>query len=67
VLEVRLLGGLVRLVLKHGEDEVEVELSRDAYLKEAVDTGETVYFRPRQARVFLAGDSRERDASDYAI
>ncbi|MFZ5559914.1 MAG: sulfate/molybdate ABC transporter ATP-binding protein [Pseudomonadota bacterium] len=67
VREVRLLGGLVRLLLKHGEEEVEVELSREAYLREAVAPGETVYFRPRQARVFLAGESRERDASDYAI
>ncbi|MDF3031803.1 MAG: sulfate transporter, ATPase subunit [Moraxellaceae bacterium] len=68
VLEVRLLGGIVRLVLQHGDEEVEVELSRDAYLKEAVDTGETVYFRPRQARVFLAGEEQKaRDPSDYAI
>jgi sulfate transport system ATP-binding protein len=65
VLEVRLLGGLVRLVVKHGEEEVEVELSRDAYLQEAVQVGETVHFRPRQARVFLAPE--RSTGSDYAI
>jgi sulfate transport system ATP-binding protein len=65
VLEVRLLGGLVRLVLKHGEEEVEVELSREAYLREAVQVGETVHFRPRQARVFL--EEAAGGGADYTI
>ncbi|MES2918357.1 MAG: TOBE-like domain-containing protein [Pseudomonadota bacterium] len=62
--EVRLLGGLVRLVLTHGAEEVEVELSREAYLREAVQPGEQVFFRPRQARVFLALDEA---GADYTI
>jgi sulfate transport system ATP-binding protein len=65
VAEVRLLGGLVRLVLTHGAEEVEVELSRDAYLKESVQPGESVNFRPRQARVFLAPENAA--SSDYTI
>jgi sulfate transport system ATP-binding protein len=64
--EVRRLGGLVRLVLRHGEEAVEVELSRERYLSEPVQVGETVYFRPRQARVFLAPEV-EKEASDYVI
>ncbi|MCC2636345.1 MAG: sulfate transporter ATP-binding protein [Moraxellaceae bacterium] len=64
VIEVRLLGGLVRLVLTHGAEEVEVELSREAYLREAVQPGERVFFRPRQARVFLAQDEA---GADYTI
>ncbi|MGH8492578.1 MAG: sulfate/molybdate ABC transporter ATP-binding protein [Moraxellaceae bacterium] len=66
VLEVRRLGGLVRLVLRRDQDQVEVELSRERYQEEAVDVGEQVWFRPRQAKVFLA----EKDATavgDYAI
>ncbi|HEX4869979.1 MAG TPA: TOBE-like domain-containing protein [Moraxellaceae bacterium] len=64
VAEVRLLGGLVRLVLRHGSEDVEVELAREAYEKEAVRVGERVWFRPRQARVFLAPEAA---APDYSI
>ncbi|MDQ8037687.1 MAG: sulfate ABC transporter ATP-binding protein [Pedobacter sp.] len=66
VLEVRRLGGLVRLVLRHGQEQVEVELSRERYLEEAVDVGEPVWFRPRQAKVFLA-PKEAAAAEDYAI
>lgn len=66
VLEIRRLGGLVRLVLRRGEEQVEVELSRERYQEEAVAVGETVYFRPRQARVFLAPEEASR-TGDYAI
>jgi len=64
--EVRRLGGLVRLVLGHGEEKIEVELSRERYLAEPVEVGESVYFRPRQAKVFLA-DEAQKEAGDYAI
>ncbi len=66
VLEVRRLGGLVRLVLRHGGEQVEVELSRERYLEEVVDVGEQVWFRPRRARVFLA-PKEAQPAEDYAI
>jgi sulfate/thiosulfate transport system ATP-binding protein len=66
VLEVRRLGGLVRLVLRHGEEQVEVELSRERYQEEVVDVGELVWFRPRQAKVFLA-PKEAQPAGDYAI
>lgn len=64
--EVRRLGGLVRLVLAHANEKVEVELSRERYLSEPVEAGETVYFRPRQARVFLSAD-QSGAVSDYVI
>ncbi|HEX6592162.1 MAG TPA: sulfate ABC transporter ATP-binding protein [Moraxellaceae bacterium] len=64
--EVRRLGGLVRLVLAHGSEKVEVELSRERYQVEAVDVGDQVYFRPRKARVFLADESAKQEG-DYAI
>ncbi len=63
---VRRLGGLVRLVLAHANEKVEVELSRERYLSEPVEEGETVYFRPRQARVFLSAD-QGGEVSDYVI
>jgi sulfate transport system ATP-binding protein len=63
--EIRLLGGLVRLVLRHGKESVEVELSRDRYLATPLAIGQTVYFRPRQAKVFLSEPPKE--ASDYVI
>ena len=46
-------------------EEVEVELSREAYLKESVQVGESVHFRPRQARVFL--EDTAAGPSDYSI
>lgn len=51
--DVRPLGGLVRLVLRHEQSLVEVELSRERYNAEPVLAGDAVWFRPRQARVFL--------------
>jgi sulfate transport system ATP-binding protein len=57
--EVRRLGGLVRLLLRHEKELVEVELSRDRYMSEPVNEGETVYFWPRQTRVFLAEETQK--------
>lgn len=52
--DVRPLGGLVRLVLRHEQSLIEVELSRERYVAEPVLPSDTVWFRPRQARVFLS-------------
>lgn len=64
--DVRPLGGLVRLTLRRGKELVEVELSRERYELNAVRPGETVWFRPRQARVFV-GEPNVATSGDYAI
>lgn len=64
--DVRPLGGLVRLVLRHEQSLVEVELSRERYALEPVLAGDDVWFRPRQARVFLQ-DKPSASAADYTI
>ena len=64
--EVRRLGALTRLVLRHGDEAVEVELPSERYRADPVVVGETVFFRPRQARVFPAA-AVEAEAGDYVI
>ena len=49
-----------------GLEANEVELARECFLSEPVEEGETVYFRPRQARVFLSAD-QSGAVSDYVI
>lgn len=64
--DVRPLGGLVRLVLRSDQSLVEVELSRERYNAEPVLAGDTVWFRPRQARVFLQ-QTHATNADSYSI
>lgn len=65
VVEVRAIGPLVRLELRHGEERVEVELSRERYQSRPWAVGQAVWFRPRQLRVFLAPEAES--AGHYVI
>jgi len=53
--QVRTLGPIVRLELAHPYDGemIEVELTRERYLDDPFATGDTVYVKPRNLRVFL--------------
>ncbi len=53
VTDIRPLGGIVRLLLKHNSELIEVELSRERYQQDNLAVGDVVYFKPRQAKVFL--------------
>lgn len=52
---VRPLGPIVRLELNHPYDGemIEVELTRERYLDDPFGTGDTVYVKPRNLKVFL--------------
>lgn len=55
VVHVRGVGMTVRVELKdtHSAEIIEVELAREKYLESRFAVGETVYFAPRSAKVFL--------------
>lgn len=54
VLEIRAIGPRVRLLIVYDDAQVEVETTREAYEKGNFAVGKTVWFRPRQLRVFPA-------------
>ncbi len=58
--EIRRAGGTVRLGLQRLEDEglVEAEITREKYLEEGFQEGETVYLRPTQLRTFVGQEPR---------
>jgi len=66
VTEVRAIGPLVRIELRHGTEHVEVELSRERYQESLYAVGEVVWFRPRHLKVFLSPASTA-PADTYAI
>ena len=66
VTEVRAIGPLVRIELKHGEERVEVELSRERYQESLFVLGEVVWFRPRHLKVFIKPE-QPAPADSYAI
>ncbi len=51
------IGPLVRVELQHDSEIVEVELSRERHEALQLAVGQTVWFRPRQVRVFGANDA----------
>ena len=48
------IGPVVRVELLHGEEIVEVELSRERHEALQLVVGQQVWFRPRQMKVFGA-------------
>ena len=50
------IGPVVRIELLHGSEIVEVELSRDRHESLQLAVGQSVWFRPRQMKVFGADD-----------
>jgi sulfate transport system ATP-binding protein len=66
VTEVRAIGPLVRLELRHGAEQVEVELSRERYQEDRFAVGEAIWFRPRHLKVFIRPEVAQ-PADSYAI
>ncbi|PWV59325.1 sulfate/molybdate ABC transporter ATP-binding protein [Plasticicumulans acidivorans] len=68
VTDVRPLGPVVRLELRHqGADApIEVELTRERFRREGYAIGESLWLVPRQLRVFLAPE-RGDTVEDFAI
>ena len=56
VLHVHPIGPVVRVELQHEQEIVEVELSRERHESLQLSVGQQVWFRPRQMRVFGAGE-----------
>ena len=54
VAHVHPIGPVVRVELQHGGEIVEVELSRERHESLQLAVGQSVWFRPRQMRVFGA-------------
>jgi sulfate transport system ATP-binding protein len=50
------IGPVVRVELKHNSEIIEVELSRDRHEVLSLQVGQSVWFRPRQMKVFGADD-----------
>ena len=48
------IGPLVRVELNHNNEIIEVELSRERHEALQLATGQSVWFRPRQMKVFGA-------------
>jgi sulfate transport system ATP-binding protein len=62
---VRAIGSVVRVeVLAEGSSElIEIELSRERYDAAPLTSGDNVYIRPRQFRVFETGEQHELSAT----
>ncbi|HZX32115.1 MAG TPA: sulfate ABC transporter ATP-binding protein [Rhodocyclaceae bacterium] len=59
------IGPVVRVELLHDSEIVEVELSRERHEALALENGQTVWFRPRNLKVFdSAGQAAPLDALD---
>ena len=58
VVHVHPIGPVVRVELQHDAEIVEVELSRERHQALQLVLGQTVWFRPRQMRVFEAPSAR---------
>ncbi|TCO81039.1 sulfate transport system ATP-binding protein [Plasticicumulans lactativorans] len=71
VAEVRPLGPIVRLevIAAPTGETVEVEITRERYQAETFRSGEVLYLRPRQLRVFVnpAANAAPEPARDFAI
>lgn len=52
VLHVHPIGPVVRVELQHGSEIIEVELSRERHEALALRNGQTIWFRPRNLKVF---------------
>ena len=57
------IGPVVRVELLHGQETVEVELSRERHEALQLAVGQPVWFRPRQMRVF-GGDMQVQSSPD---
>jgi len=55
VSHVHRIGPLVRVELEHEAETIEVELTRERAANLELSSGRTVWFKPRQAKVFAAG------------
>ena len=62
VAHVHPIGPVVRVELLHESEVVEVELSRERHEALQLATGQAIWFRPRQVRVFEA-DGRAREVA----
>ena len=56
VQDVHAIGPLVRIELAHGSDTIEVELTRERALVLNLATGQQVWLKPRQVKVFNVQD-----------
>jgi sulfate transport system ATP-binding protein len=62
VQDVHPIGPVVRVELAHGEELVEVELTRERADELALAKGQRVWLKPRQVKVFAAADYPLEDA-----
>ncbi|MBU3697848.1 sulfate/molybdate ABC transporter ATP-binding protein [Dechloromonas sp.] len=63
VAHVHPIGPVVRVELQHGQEIVEVELSRERHEALQLTVGQSIWFRPRQLRVF-GGDNQPLPAAE---
>ncbi len=63
VTHVHPIGPVVRVELQHGQEIVEVELSRERHEALQLTVGQSIWFRPRQLRVF-GGDNQPLPAAE---
>ena len=56
VQEVHAIGALVRVELAHASELIEVELTRERAATLGLDKGQRVWLKPRQVKVFQAGE-----------
>ena len=63
VAHVHPIGPVVRVELQHGQEIVEVELSRERHEALQLAVGQSIWFRPRQLRVF-GGDNQPLPAAE---
>jgi sulfate transport system ATP-binding protein len=61
------IGPVVRVELLHGSEIVEVELSRERHESLQLAVGQSVWFRPRQMRLFGADDQPKAQPEKQAF